>query len=596
MNNAVKIDSGDLLDDIEHHFRVFAGPGAGKSFWLIRHVLNVIRRSNRLAASGRIGCISYTNVAADEVRRGLGAAADRVEIATIHAFLYRHVVKPYLHLLRSSEGNALVAYQLVKRHEEHHPSYQKVQQWVKSIGHSWVLQIEEQKEILFEKLQQLVWEKDLNGVWTIGPRRTDRMGPKLREICKCENLRLYKALYWQEGTIDHEDVLYFAHRIISEYDLAVEFLSARFRYLFIDEFQDTRPTQSRMIERFASHGTVVGVIGDEQQSIYGFQGAKPEHFRNYSLAGHKDYCIETNRRSTRSIVRLLNLVRADQLNQFPYRQEEGAPPCILCGDIKWAISRILGELPQGEKLIVLTRKNSEANQARSSSGADGRKLWESCTKIDRERAAFLQAVLTAVETGRQGHIALAVSGLLRGITKRTSLREPLHGKNGLSELSCRGIAVALLEFTLNNYTALSGGSVMAAYCSINEYLTKQFQVKLKAVQGGSKFRSFAECTSYQSLASAVHPEEEMRDVRTIHQAKSAEWPNVMVWFTDPNRLTHFFEPVGSCDIEEQEERRITYVALSRARDRLYVVVPDVSAEREAAFVKQGVKIVRSKVK
>ena len=41
---------------------------------------------------------------------------------------------------------------------------------------------------------------------------------------------------------------------------------------------------------------------------------------------------------------------------------------------------------------------------------------------------------------------------------------------------------------------------------------------------------------------------------------------------------------------------LTYVALSRARDRLYVVVPDVSAEREAAFVKQGVKIVRSKAK
>src|SRR5207248_1464400 len=102
---------------------------------------------------------------------------------------------------------------------------------------SWVLQIEEQKEILFDKLQQLVWEEDVNGVWTIGPRRTDRIGPKLREVCKCENLRLYKALYWQEGTIDHEDVLYFAYRIINEFDLAVQFLSARFRYLFIDEFQ-----------------------------------------------------------------------------------------------------------------------------------------------------------------------------------------------------------------------------------------------------------------------------------------------------------------------------------------------------------------------
>ena len=596
MSDATQIDSGDLLDNVEHHFRVFAGPGAGKTFWLVRHIQNVLRRSTRLSATGRIGCISYTNVASEEIRRGLGVASDLVEIGTIHGFLYRHVVKPYLHLLRTSDLSPLVTFQLVKGHDEHHPSYQKVQKWLQSIGQSWVLRIEDQKKLLFDKLRQLVWEEGANGVWTIGPRKVAPMGPKLREVCNSDNLRIYKALYWHEGTIDHEDVLYFAHRIINEFDAAVQFLSARFRYLFIDEFQDTRPTQSRMIQRFAAHGTVVGVIGDEEQAIYGFQGAKPEHFRNYSLAGHRDYWIATNRRSTRSIVKLLNEVRTDQLKQSPHRPEEGIPPAILCGDIQWAMARVLSELPEGAKLTVLTRKNGEANRARSSASDDGNLLWEACANLDRDRTTFLQALLTGVEIGRNGHLSLAVNAVVRGITKRGVLREPLQADSDISELSCRGIAVELLEFGLNNYSTLSGGSLMAAYDSIDQHLTKESHTRLKRVQNKSKFRLFAESTSYHALASSVHPEEETRNVRTIHQAKSGEWANVMVWLPDHDRVRHFFEPGAGADGNAQEERRITYVALSRARDRLYVVVPDISDEFEAALGKRGVTIVRSETK
>ena len=55
------------LSDIETHFKVFAGPGAGKTTWLVSHLERVLHESNRLNKTGKIACITYTNVAAEEI-------------------------------------------------------------------------------------------------------------------------------------------------------------------------------------------------------------------------------------------------------------------------------------------------------------------------------------------------------------------------------------------------------------------------------------------------------------------------------------------------------------------------------------------------
>ncbi|MBN1603956.1 MAG: UvrD-helicase domain-containing protein [Chitinispirillaceae bacterium] len=59
----VLIDSSEIIDDFDKHFKVSAGPGAGKTFWLANHVINVVRKSNRLHSCAKILCISYTNIA-----------------------------------------------------------------------------------------------------------------------------------------------------------------------------------------------------------------------------------------------------------------------------------------------------------------------------------------------------------------------------------------------------------------------------------------------------------------------------------------------------------------------------------------------------
>ena len=347
-----------------------------------------------------------------------------------------------------------------------------------------------------------------------------------------------------------------------------------------------------MVERFAEHGTVVGVVGDAQQSIYGFFGAMPDHFCDFSLDSHRNYRIAKNRRSTKRIIRLLNHVRSDGLEQVCHRQEDGEPVRLFCGEIEAAISRTEQILPSGSTLETLTRKNDEASRVRNWTNEDERIVWRNCNAADPERSAFLEGVIAATELGSHQHFALALGGLVRTITKRGELREPLRSSRILSELACRGVAVALLEFLLTNYSRLSRGSVLAAYEEMSEYLTEQHDVSLKRLQRKRGFHTFAVSTTWATLASGVRPSEETRSVRTIHKAKSAEWDNVLVWFAEAARIGHILDPFGKVSPEEREERRVTYVALSRAQERLFIVVPKLSQSAEKGLRSLGIEVER----
>ncbi|HOV77233.1 MAG TPA: AAA family ATPase, partial [Sedimentisphaerales bacterium] len=86
MSEKLEIDSGTLLPDIERHFRVMAGPGAGKTHWLVNHIRHVVACSKRLSPASRVACISYTNVAVNEIVTRLGSATTQVDVSTIHSF------------------------------------------------------------------------------------------------------------------------------------------------------------------------------------------------------------------------------------------------------------------------------------------------------------------------------------------------------------------------------------------------------------------------------------------------------------------------------------------------------------------------------
>jgi len=92
----INISADDKISDLETHYIVSAGPGAGKTRWLINHIKNVLNNSARLSNNRKIACITYTNVAAETILERLGYNGDRVEVSTFHSFLYKNVIKPFL--------------------------------------------------------------------------------------------------------------------------------------------------------------------------------------------------------------------------------------------------------------------------------------------------------------------------------------------------------------------------------------------------------------------------------------------------------------------------------------------------------------------
>lgn len=578
MSNSQEISSDTLLADIEQPFRVLAGPGAGKTHWLIQHVQHVVRTSTRLSGVSRAACISYTNTAINELIRRLGEAADHAEVSTIHSFLYRNVAKPYLHLLVKENGTALVNYAEVSGHDEHHPSQAKVRQWLTANGGGKIAGYKQQFDTLMKLLKKLKWTRSAEGKWTLAPLNPIGMGPQLKKVCTTEKLLEYKALYWQEGTIDHDDVLYFAYRILEENPPLREFLAARFRYLFIDEFQDTMPVQAKIVEWLAEHGTIVGVIGDPEQAIYGFLNSTPEHFLNFSLDGFADYRIADNRRSTAKIVSLLNQVRADGLTQKALRNEVGEPPSVYVGALEKVILEVRRTFPGSSSLWILARANERVADIRrlQTKSADSDK-WEEFEVADPTRALFMKAIARATEVARGHDIAKAVHTLSRVLVRKSGFREPLKFDGTMTEVVKRGVTLELLEHVISNYDSLAAGTVLAAYDSIVGRLeSKMPGLKATRIKGG-KPRAFAEATQYGPLLATVPLSsiDEIREVRSIHQAKGAEIENVCVYLPDASKVSHLFGPTAG---QDQEERRITYVALSRARERLVLCIPSEHAD------------------
>lgn len=199
-----------LALDERRSFLVDAGAGAGKTYTLVqalRHLLTK-RRSNLESTAGRIACITYTNVAKDEIRERVGADP-LVTIATIHDFLWAEIKR-----FQGSLRKAIIA----RNSEADTP-------------------------------------QDLEALTPNIPIRYVQLGRAL-----------------DEGRISHDDVLALSHRLISEHPKLARIFADRFPYILVDEYQDTSPLIIEvLLDHLAKAGNPrcsVGLFGDSMQQIY----------------------------------------------------------------------------------------------------------------------------------------------------------------------------------------------------------------------------------------------------------------------------------------------------------------------------------------
>ncbi len=571
------IQSDSLLDSVEQNSRVRAGPGAGKTHWLIHHIHHILQTGKQLHTVGsKVLCISYTNVAVNQIRTRLGSDDPRVEITTIHAWLYRMIVKPYLHLLTDDDGDPLINYQAVDGHDRHRPNHAKVDIWLKTHAPKQKYLIYSQWKELADYLVNLHWKR-IQGTWILTHSSYTAINIKQTALA------VYKQLYWKDGILDHSDILYCAARLLEENPSLARFLAARYPYIVIDEFQDTNPLQTKIIERLAHTGAWVTVIGDPAQSIYEFQDAQPEDFDTVSLPECHDYVIASNRRSTISIVNFLNQIRPDLLKQQYYRDVQGPKVEILTGDSYKIVDDL--RLQVGDSLVVLARRNSTVDFLMASPANRANDQWGNFRTIDQDRSRFVEQCMQSQELFEQGLVGEAINILSRTIRRSSGrARTPVKLKQTpvISKDRSRTLSVMLLLALQNYVTTHPDASIMDVYQAINT----AWQGHELALQGYNQGNSkdFVESTSWISLRQRLPFSERLDTVRTIHKAKGDEFDYVLVCVDKEKDL----EKALQSTTPQNEDQRVFYVACSRAREKLWINVPAITPKLLGLLLQYGI--------
>lgn len=238
-----------VIDHDRGHLRVLAGPGTGKTSVI---VASVQRRIQQGQPVGEILVLTYGRMAAEELRQRLSAGGEQVPIATtFHALAYRllQASEPGLRLMGAPEQEAVV--REIVGLSPHLPAS------LEPARHS---------RGLSEQLRAYIAEQQSRGLApTAG---IDEVSVAAQAIYAD-----YLDVTGLASAMDYSELIRRAARLLAE---DPPDSVRRLRAIYVDEYQDTDPSQVAFLEQLASHGAQIIAVGDPDQSIYGFRGADAE--------------------------------------------------------------------------------------------------------------------------------------------------------------------------------------------------------------------------------------------------------------------------------------------------------------------------------
>lgn len=553
---ATVIGSEDRIP-IDEPFKVSAGPGAGKTHWLIGHIKDVVAHSKKLGAVKKVACITYTNVGTDSISRRLRYDNDCVEVATIHSFLFTNVVKPYAYLVAAEIG--LKTEGLIVVDESSYMSQGYAYDLLKDMGKTWI-----DAELFSIALSRCRWHYDNYQFVGFKPKYA-QPAQKCKKPYKIPNDAYFgfKIHLWSQGKLSYDDILYVSWLIFGKYPQAYKLLQSKYPYFFVDEFQDTIPFVVDFLQRMGNEGTVVGVVGDKAQAIYEFVGVTARQFDNFTVPGMQEYEIHGNRRSTLQIVNLLNAIRTE------FQQEHlsgltGEDPVLIVGDMLDCYQKSI-EVSGTDDVRSLAFPNIIANSMRTRNGARAAvNLLDKDFDGDATRQFVVKALLKAVEYARM-----------------SDLRNAWHQMDMIND--DRTKSIVLLRRLLTGYDLYKNGTLMDFYAFVNG----QLGLGLKGFRKGD-LKAFYETHLYSDAALGIKGADADTKHKTIHKSKGDEFDNVFVVLNEEADMSFMLAP----QLDDNVAHRVYYVGISRAVQRLFVNTPTLSAENEKAMCALPIRVER----
>jgi DNA helicase-2/ATP-dependent DNA helicase PcrA len=333
----------------------------------------------------------------------------------------------------------------------------------------------------------------------------------------------------------------------------------KFPYIFVDEFQDTNPLQTQIIKKIANSGSIVGVIGDSEQSIYKFQGAQRQDFLDFTLPNLEIYQIKGNHRSTKAIINLLDNLRNDKIAQTSIRGIEGVLPTVYTENRAQVIQKLQNLHPD---LVILSRKNETVGQIKNSNNKELGDLWTISRNLDSnfDRQRLLYNAIYSAEMCLLGYYKDA---------SRIASKIFYKFSNGvkINDTKKKELAISIIDYLISHKNNNLNKTILEFHNALYEYLSLNYQVTVGAKISKGAFKDFAHEKTYADLVQSLRIKDDTSKIKTIHKAKGAEFNNVLVAFDSSDELKYILEPQK---YQIDDDSRIYYVAFSRARENLYL--------------------------
>ena len=433
---------------------------------------------------------------------------------------------------------------------------------------------------------------------------------------------LYQRRLKENNAIDFDDIINYTIKIFKENDDVLDYYTNKFNYILVDEYQDTNKSQFTLIRLLAkAHGNIT-VVGDNDQGIYSFRGADISNILNFEkdFKGTKIIKLEQNYRCTQNILNAANSVIKN--NEVKYKKklwtenEEGALPTFHVSDDEYDEGRYIVEeinhLRREEyykysDFAILYRMNSQSRAIEEILRREdipykivgGLKFYE--RKEIKDIIAYLRlinntsdnlALKRIINEPKRG-IGKTSLDKIQAISEQTGI--PMYqiikeaDQYGLSRVysNAQGFIeviedliskkdeytiTELIKHTLKEtgYTkALEDENSIEAENRIEnleEFLT--VAVQFEEEEADNDLSTFLEGITLSSDIDGMDEEEESVTLMTLHSAKGLEFPVVFLVGMEEG-IFPGYKSIGEPK-ELEEERRLCYVGITRAKNNLYL--------------------------
>jgi DNA helicase-2/ATP-dependent DNA helicase PcrA len=592
---------------------IIAGAGSGKTRVLTYRIAHLIQGKG--VDPFNIMALTFTNKAAKEMRdrieRVVGQDARNLWMGTFHS-VFARILRAEAHLL--GYPNSFTIY-------DTDDSKTLVKQVVKEMG---LDETQYKANIVFNRISaaknRLVsWQEYLSNPMLMGDDAAN-MRPEIGNIYKNYALRCYKS-----GAMDFDDLLFNTDKLFKEHLEVLNKYQHRIRYILVDEFQDTNLCQYFIIRKLSSVSQNIAVVGDDAQSIYAFRGADITNILNFE----KDYPdlriikLEQNYRSTKNIVHAANSVIAKNKAQLPKsvwtENEEGNLIELIKAvsdneEGKLIATSIFEEKMQHQlkfsDFTILYRTNSQS-----------RAIEEALRRMN-----IKYKVVGGLSFYQRKEIKDLLAYLRFALNQQdeASFRRIINlPKRGIGDSTVDKIIVAANDHAISIWDVLQNatsfvGSQAAGRIDDFVAMIKRFQVDIgrmdaydaaseiakgsgllrelyadKTVEGLSRFENIQELLnaikeftddperadkslgSFLQEVSLITGQDEDKDkdpekvtLMTIHMAKGLEFRYVYIAGLEEDLFPS--QMMLSSRSELEEERRLFYVAITRAQKRLFL--------------------------